>query len=198
MRDLPALHPVREILKGRNLYLVGMMGSGKSSTGDPLANSLRYSFIDTDSVIETLFKKSIKNIFDDHGEEQFRDAETEVLQSIGQRHSLVVATGGGIVLKPENWGVLHQGIVIWLNPDLNQLTRRLKSEVSKRPLLNKVDPETSLASLLKERKRFYSEADLNIKVQEETPEAVANLILQNLQSILTDPQDPSAQQTTAK
>ena len=106
---------LRKSLCGRNLYLVGMMGSGKSCTGPYLAKELSYSFVDSDKVIEEVCGLSIPEIFKRDGEEAFRNVESKVLNAIGQRHSLVVATGGGLVTRSENWGILHQGIVIWIN-----------------------------------------------------------------------------------
>jgi len=103
-------HPLRSRLGGRNLYLVGMMGSGKSSSGRPLAQQLGYGFADADPVIEQAAGCTIAEIFERDGEAGFRALESQVLQAIGQRHSLVVATGGGVITKPENWGVLHQGL----------------------------------------------------------------------------------------
>ncbi|HJL68124.1 MAG TPA: shikimate kinase, partial [Prochlorococcaceae cyanobacterium Gl_MAG_24] len=111
MSDTPSPHPLKQRLGGRNLYLVGMMASGKSITGRPLAQQISYGYIDTDAVIEQLAGRAIPQIFSEEGEEVSRAMESQVLNAIGQRHSLVVSTGGGIVTKPENWGVLHQGIV---------------------------------------------------------------------------------------
>ena len=98
-------------LSGRNLFLVVMMGCGKSRTGPHLAENLGYSFVDLDLVIEKVAKKSIFKIFEEEGEKEFRDIEAMVLQAVGERYSLVVATGGGVVTRSENWGVLHQGLV---------------------------------------------------------------------------------------
>ena len=106
---------LRQRLGGRSLYLIGMMGSGKSSTGRPLAERLGYGFVDADAVIEQVTGSNISEIFERDGEDHFRDLETQVLRSISERHSLVVATGGGIVTRSENWGMMHQGIVIWLD-----------------------------------------------------------------------------------
>ena len=104
---------LKQRLAGRSLYLVGMMGSGKTSTGRPLAERLGYGFVDADAVIEQAAGCSIPDIFDRDGEASFRSLESQVLSAISQRHSLVVATGGGVVTQPENWGMLHSGIVIW-------------------------------------------------------------------------------------
>jgi len=188
---------LKQRLGGRNLYLVGMMASGKSCTGPYLAEQLSYGFVDSDKVIEKASGESISMIFEKDGEQVFRTLETQVLNAIGQRHSLVVATGGGLVTKPENWGVLHQGIVIWLDVAPKQLFARLQSDTSKRPLLNHKDSWNVFEDLLNEREKFYVEADLHIKVFEEAPDEVAKQILQNLPSILSEPEGPSAPQTTA-
>ncbi len=196
MTDTSSPLLLKQRLGGRNLYLVGMMGCGKTSTGPHLADGLGYGFVDADKVIEQVCGESIGMIFEKEGEQGFRTVETQVLNAIGQRHSLVVATGGGLVTKTENWGVLHQGIVIWLNPDREKLLTRLQSDPGNRPLLmNKT--HQSVEALLAEREKFYVEADLHVKVLDEGPADVANLIMHKLPPILSDPEDPSAPQTTA-
>ena len=174
-------------LGGRSLYLVGMMGSGKTSTGRPLAEHLGYGFVDADAVIEQAAGCSIPEIFERDGEAGFRSLESQVLSAISQRHSLVVATGGGVVTQPENWGLLHSGIVIWLDVVPDQLLHRLNADSTVRPLLQTTDPEASLNTLLNERRPLYGEADLTVVINDETPEAVADGILQLLPSLLQDP-----------
>ena len=178
---------LKQRLAGRSLYLVGMMGSGKTSTGRPLAERLGYGFVDADAVIEQAAGCSIPDIFDRDGEAGFRSLESQVLSAISQRHSLVVATGGGVVTQPENWGMLHSGIVIWLDvvPDL--LLQRLNADSTVRPLLQTADPEAALNALLNERRPLYAEADLTVVINDETPEAVADGILQLVPSLLKDP-----------
>ena len=178
---------LKQRLGGRSLYLVGMMGSGKTSTGRPLAERLGYGFVDADAVIEQAAGCSIPEIFDRDGEAGFRSLESQVLSAISQRHSLVVATGGGVVTQPENWGLLHSGIVIWLDVVPDQLLQRLNADSTVRPLLQTADPETAVNALLDERRPLYSEADLTVVINEETPETVADGILQLLPSLLKDP-----------
>ena len=178
---------LKQRLAGRSLYLVGMMGSGKTSTGRPLAERLGYGFVDADAVIEQAAGCSIPEIFDRDGEAGFRGLESQVLSAISQRHSLVVATGGGVVTQPENWGLLHSGIVIWLDVVPDQLLQRLNADSTERPLLQTADPEAALNALLNERRPLYAEADLTVVINEETPETVADGILQLLPSLLKDP-----------
>jgi len=178
---------LKQRLGGRSLYLVGMMGSGKTSTGRPLAERLGYGFVDADAVIEQAAGCSIPEIFDRDGESGFRSLESQVLSAISQRHSLVVATGGGVVTQPENWGMLHSGIVIWLDVVPDQLLQRLNADSTVRPLLQTADPEAALNALLNERRPLYAEADLTVVINDETPEAVADGILQLVPSLLKDP-----------
>ena len=178
---------LKQRLAGRSLYLVGMMGSGKTSTGRPLAERLGYGFVDADTVIEQAAGCSIPDIFDRDGEAGFRSLESQVLSAISQRHSLVVATGGGVVTQPENWGMLHSGIVIWLDVVPDQLLQRLNADSTVRPLLQTADPEAALNALLNERRPLYAEADLTVVINDETPEAVADGILQLVPSLLKDP-----------
>ena len=178
---------LKQRLGGRSLYLVGMMGSGKTSTGRPLAERLGYGFVDADAVIEQAAGCSIPEIFERDGEAGFRSLESQVLSAISQRHSLVVATGGGVVTQPENWGLLHSGIVIWLDVVPDQLLQRLNADSTERPLLQTADPEAALNALLNERRPLYAEADLTVVINEETPETVADGILQLLPSLLKDP-----------
>ena len=178
---------LKERLGGRSIYLIGMMGSGKTSTGRPLAKRLGYGFVDADAVIEQVAGCTIPEIFERDGEDGFRSIESQVLNAISQRHSLVVATGGGVVTKPENWGQLHSGIVVWLDVVPDQLLQRLKADSTVRPLLQTADPEAALNALLNERRPLYAEADLTVVINDETPDVVADGILQLLPSLLKDP-----------
>ena len=178
---------LKQHLGGRSLYLVGMMGSGKTSTGRPLAEQLGYGFVDADAVIEQAAGCTIPEIFERDGEAGFRALEGQVLNAISQRHSLVVATGGGVVTQPENWGLLHSGIVIWLDVIPEQLVQRLRADSTIRPLLQTEDPEAALDALLAERRPLYAEADLTVVIQQETPAEVADGILQLLPTLLKDP-----------
>ena len=174
-------------LGGRSIYLIGMMGSGKTSTGRPLAKRMGYGFVDADAVIEQVANRTIPEIFERDGEEGFRLIESQVLNAISQRHSLVVATGGGVVTKPENWGQLHSGIVVWLDVDRPQLIERLRGDATQRPLLQQPDPEAALDALLLHRRPLYDEADLTVVIKDETPDDIADGILQLLPTLIKDP-----------
>ena len=178
---------LRQRLGGRSLYLVGMMGSGKTSTGRPLAERLGYGFVDADAVIEQVAGCTISEIFERDGEEEFRSLETQVMRSISERHSLVVATGGGVVTRTENWGMMHQGIVIWLDVERRQLVQRLQSDTTQRPLLMTGDPAETLDEILKQRRPLYDEADLTVVIESESADVVADGIIQLLPELIKDP-----------
>ena len=186
---------LKEKLSGRNIFLIGMMGSGKSKTGPDLAKMINYAFVDTDDVIEKASKQSISNIFEKEGEQAFRDLENKVLKEISHHHSLIIATGGGLVRIPENWGILHQGIVIWLDLDVKRSIQRLESDKKKRPLLFDNLSKT-FSQIYQSRKPIYLEADLRIEVEDQSPYEVATMIAERLPSILINPETQAEPHTT--
>ena len=160
-----------DLLQGLNVYLIGMMGSGKTTVGKLLAKKLDYSFVDTDVCIEKLAQKTVTEIFATEGEARFRQLESQTLNQISGIAKSVIATGGGIVQKPENWNYLHQGLSIWLDVDLNWLKPRLAGDRS-RPLANQLE------SLLAIRRPLYAQADLHIAIKpEQTPEDIVTEII---------------------
>lgn len=180
-------------LRGLNLYLIGMMGAGKTAVARPLAEALSYRFIDVDSAITAAAGRPIPEIFASDGESGFRELETAVLNSITHWHSLVVATGGGVVTRPGNWGHLHQGVVIWLDAPQELLLKRLAADPTVRPLLDQADPEERLSALLAERRPLYRQADLTVVQQlGESPSQIAQRVLEALPSILRQRQQPPA------
>jgi shikimate kinase len=187
---------LKEKLGGRNIFLIGMMGSGKSQTGPVLAKMINYAFVDTDDVIEKASKQSISSIFEKDGEKVFRDVEKKVLKEISQHHSLVIATGGGLVTLPENWGILHQGIVIWLDLDLRRSIKRLESDQKLRPLLLGDNLAENFSQIYESRKPIYLESDLRIEVEDQSPYEVATMVAEHLPSILIDPETQAERHTT--
>ncbi len=180
-------------LEGLNLYLVGMMGTGKSAVGRPLAEALGYRFVDADAVLEQAAGRSIPEIFASDGEAGFRALETAVLGQISSWHSLVVATGGGVVTRPENWGHMHQGVVVWLEAPAELLLERLQADPTPRPLMAARDPRARLEALLAERAPLYSQADLTISQHGAPPPAVAEQVLEALPSLIKNRPAPPAQ-----
>ncbi len=186
--------PLGERLQGTNLYLVGMMGCGKSTVGPLLAKALGYRFLDADAVISQAAGCSIPEIFARDGEEGFRRLERQVLQQLSQWHSLVVATGGGIVTVPANWGELRQGVVIWLDVAEDELLRRLQADPGGRPLLAGEDPAGRVHALLEQRQPLYGQADLRVSAQGDGASGISEQILCELPGLLKAPDAP---QTTA-
>jgi shikimate kinase len=164
-----------------------MMGVGKTTVGRLLATELGYGFIDTDEVITASAKKSINQIFAQEGETEFRQLESDVLSQVSAFTKLTVATGGGIILKRENWSYLHHGLIVWLDASAELLYNRLKEDTT-RPLLQDSNPLLKLRNLLKERESLYALADLRITLQEgETPEEIAKRVLTQIPSVLKNP-----------
>ena len=190
--DAPNHAALRRQLEGLNLYLVGMMGAGKSAVARPLAAALGYRMVDADSVIEQAAGRSIPAIFAEQGEAGFRNLETAVLGQIASWHSLVVATGGGVVSRPENWGHMQQGVVIWLDAEPELLLQRLRNDPTPRPLLQGSDGPERLQELLQQRLPLYAQADLRIVQQGEAAEVVAANVLTALPGVLKTRQPPPA------
>lgn len=171
---------MNNLLKGLNIYLIGMTGVGKTTVGKLLAETLNYRFLDTDFFIETVAKKSINDIFKDEGETSFRDLETQALAQVSSYVRSVISTGGGIVLKQQNWSYLHYGLIVWLDAPVNLLVQRL-AEDDTRPLLQGENLELKLHSLLEQRKSLYSQADLHILIENNyTPEQIVSEIIEQI------------------
>lgn len=150
-----------DFLKKTNLYLIGMMGAGKTTIGRKLASRLGYRFVDTDALIEQAAGQSVTSLFEQAGEAAFRTLETQVLAQVSAHTCLVVATGGGIVTQSMNWSYLRHGVVIWLDTPVAVLASRLAGDTS-RPLLKAVDLPAKLTALLAERGDRYAQADISI------------------------------------
>ena len=171
-------------LQGVTVFLVGMMGSGKSTVGQVLAEQLGYRFYDADVVVERVAECSITELFATQGEAAFRALETQVLSQLAAQVRSVIATGGGVILRSENWSYLRHGIVIWLDAPIPLLVERLATDES-RPLLQNTDLNQKLTTLLQERRAYYEQADLTITLSaDQSPEAVTEQILQTLPKIL--------------
>ena len=144
-------------LRTPNIYLIGPMGSGKSTIGKRTAKLLDLEFIDCDVELESRTGASINLIFDVEGEEGFREREGELIAELSRRHGCLVATGGGSVLKEENRQVLKRsGVVVWLQTSVAQQLKRLRLD-KKRPLLQTNDREARLAAIARERDPIYQE-----------------------------------------
>lgn len=150
--------------KKRNVYLIGMPGSGKSTIGRALAKCLYLTFIDADRELTDRTGVAIATIFELEGEPGFRQRETALMAELCARADILVATGGGSILLEDNRRLLHAtGVVIYLRAKLDDLWSRTRHD-SKRPLLRTDNPRAVLASLLEIREPLYTEiADLVVE-----------------------------------
>ncbi|MBI0417218.1 MAG: shikimate kinase [Nitrosospira sp.] len=139
-----------------NIYLVGMMGAGKTTIGKLLAECLDKKFIDSDREIQKSTGVTIPVIFEIEGEAGFRKRETEILRELVKIKKIVLATGGGVVLNPENCELLrHSGTVIYLKTSVHDLWQRTRYDKN-RPLLQTEDPKEQLEKLYAQRDSLYS------------------------------------------
>ena len=145
-----------------NIFLVGPMGSGKSSLGKKLAKSLDKKFIDTDKEIEKRENKTINEIFENNGEKYFREKEKEFLINIPNNLNIIIATGGGIITNQENRKKLKENKVIFLNASIERQSKRT-SKSDKRPLLKNVNRLKKLRELYDQRLELYREVS-NIEI----------------------------------
>lgn len=188
--DNQVVSPVKDGLKGTSVFLIGMMGAGKTTVGDLLATELGYRFFDTDSLIEKVAGKTITQIFADEGEESFRELEGLVLSDLSAYTKLVVATGGGIVLRQMNWSYLRHGLIIWLDVSVEVLVERLQNDTT-RPLLQNPNPASALQKLLNQRGNLYAQADLQIQISaNDTPEEITARVIAEIPTVLKNPKYP--------
>lgn len=144
----------------RPIVLVGLMGAGKTTVGRRLASLLRLPFIDADEEIERAAGLRIAEIFEKHGEAEFRAGERRVIARLLQGQPHVLATGGGAFMNDETRALVRaHAISVWLRADLDVLMRRVEKRDT-RPLLRQGDPRATMERLMAERYPVYGEADL--------------------------------------
>jgi shikimate kinase len=179
--DIDSAQPAATRLTGGNIYLVGLMGAGKTSVGKLLARRLGKAFYDSDLEIEHATGVRVPVIFDIEGEAGFRARERKILAHLVQRSSVVLATGGGVVLSELNRKLLKQhGTVIYLCASPQDLWRRTRHDRN-RPLLQTSDPLAKLAALYRERDPLYREiADLIVDTGSQSVSALAYRLEQKL------------------
>lgn len=168
-----------------NIILIGFMGCGKSSIGRRLAARLGHAFLDSDELIVSNAGKSISEIFAQEGEERFRDRESEEIRKLMGTPGIVLATGGGAVLRKENQESLRAiGTIIWLHSDPEILFERA-TRSRKRPLLEVENPRTTFNSLLEARLPIYASAcDLKVDATGLSHEQTVEMILKSLDAWL--------------
>jgi shikimate kinase len=156
------------VQKKNIIYLTGFMGSGKSTIGPILANTLGYRFIDLDCYIEEQTSKTISKIFAEQGEKAFRALETQALKVLTHDQNVVISLGGGTLVTAENLQLVKEcGVLIYLKADIDQIVMRMKNKTD-RPLLRGPNGEqlpehelrTRIQNLITEREKYYTTADI--------------------------------------
>lgn len=181
---LPELHPqrlARLAAKGpdANIVLIGFMGAGKSVVGRCLARMLNRFFVDADQVVEARARCSVAELFRREGEAEFRRQESEVVRQLGKLRRSVIATGGGAVMREENWAALSEnGILVWLKAPLDVMMARAAG--ADRPLM--AQGREALATLYAQREPLYARAHLSVDTQDATPPQVAQRIVEALEA----------------
>jgi shikimate kinase len=166
-----------------------MMGAGKSSVGRCLHRRTGLALHDTDEIVSANFGISIPEIFAEHGEKKFREAETDAMRSLPTTEPTIIITGGGIVLREENIKILKQlGVNIWLDGAEETLFARA-SGTRNRPLLQAKNPRNAFSQILRERRPLYANiADIRVDTSVLTDEEVAVAILAKLRRMNPKPQ----------
>ncbi|MFQ5329262.1 MAG: 3-dehydroquinate synthase [Thermodesulfobacteriota bacterium] len=166
-----------------NIILTGFMGSGKSSVGRALAREMGVDLVDTDEVIVSRAGIPIHEIFDRHGEERFREIESEVIEEAASRDNVVIATGGGALLSDVNLSNLREsGVIVYLAASVEEIKKRVGSGRG-RPVLSGGSEKKSIAKLLEQRKPFYEKADV---VVETTGRSIKNIVMEIRERIESD------------
>ena len=165
----------------QNVFLIGPMGAGKSAVGRQLARLLHLDFVDSDDEIERRTGVDVPFIFEKEGEAGFRKREASAIDDLSRRDGIVLATGGGAVIDPQNRNHLGaRGFVVYLHTSVDQqLSRTRKGR--ERPMIANDDPRASLERLMAEREPLYREiADLTVDTDGRKVKAVADEILDRL------------------
>lgn len=165
----------------KNIVLVGPMGAGKTTIGKLLAKELDYEFKDSDKVIEKRCGADIPWIFDVEGEQGFRDREQQTIAQLCDEPRLVIATGGGAVMRQENRNMIAgNALVVYLKTSVNQQYERTHRDKN-RPLLQTEDPFSVLTNLYKQRHPLYQEiADVIVETDKKNPKSVVKQIVAKL------------------
>jgi shikimate kinase len=171
---------VKQLLNGRSIVLVGLMGAGKSTIGRRLAQKLDLAFVDADAEIEQAAGKSVQDIFRDHGEASFREGERRVIARLLESGPQVLATGGGAFLTEETRNnISRRGIAVWLKADIELLMKRVRRR-DNRPLLKADNPEEVMQTLIEQRYPVYSQADIIVESRDVPHSSIVSDVIRAL------------------
>lgn len=164
----------------KNIVLIGFMGTGKTCVGQRLAQAMGWPFRDLDDEVEQTVGMPIAEYFSRYGENEFRDREQEAVERVAVMSPLVVATGGGAVLRQTNVDRLREtGILVCLSASVSEIVART-AEGTLRPLLNRPDRVQAIQALLTERMPQYRQADIWVETDGKSTEEIAGLIMRRL------------------
>ncbi len=165
-----------------NIFLVGLMGSGKTTIGRALAKRLGLRFVDADHEIESRTGASIPLIFEIEGEASFRQREADVIRDLTAQQGIVLATGGGAVLNADSRRYLHErGVVVYLRASVASLVQRTSHDRN-RPLLQTADPKAKIEALARERGPLYQEvAHITVETGRPNVQSIVQTVIAQLE-----------------
>jgi shikimate kinase len=179
--------------RGDLIFLIGPRGSGKTTIARTLAALLDWSWIDADEALERRAGRSIRDVFATEGEEAFRELEAAVLRDLADGSRLIIATGGGVVLRGDNREVLRRGWVVWLTAEIDSLWQRLQGDTAtahRRPSLTALPPREEIVEVLRIREPLYAAcADLRCDTTNRAVDAIVAEIITALRG-LNQPETP--------
>ena len=176
------LEMIRSRLGTDSIVLVGLMGAGKTTIGRRLAHKLNLNFVDADHEIEVAAGMSVSDIFQEHGQDHFRDGEQRVIARLLENGPQVLATGGGAYMnKTTRQNIVRNGVCLWLKCSHSLLMKRVRKRGG-RPLLATDDPDATMQNLIDERYPVYGEADLTVISRDVTHSTIVNDAVRALRS----------------
>lgn len=176
----------------RLVYLAGFMGSGKSTIGPILANTIGFEYVDVDKLIEDQIGKRITEIFEELGEPGFRSLEKKALKEVAERNDTVIALGGGTIANEENFKLIHgSGVIVYLKLSPGEILKRVKHKTD-RPLLKDVqgavlsegEMQKRIEDLLQSRHQFYARADVVVETDRQRVGRTIDEIVHKLRHVL--------------
>jgi len=190
-------HSIDNLLKTRSISIIGFMGVGKSTLGKKLSEELKLEFYDTDKEIEKRTGRSVNDIFIDYGEDYFRQMEQNIIiKLLNRKESLVISFGGGAYLNANiRKNMFKKTISIWLDADIKSIVNRLSKSKTIRPLMNKLNSNSDIEKLLKNRNKVYKKADIRINISSLNRARILKITKESLKKYLVNNHENSGHST---